>query len=131
MKVTIERSNWAAIGNDAANPRMRGITGNEECDDGPLIYLSGKTGMCCLGFVCEAHGVDETKMHQKLMPSALEIPIPHLNCLVEEPHAWFFENTDLAQSASTCNDRSDWSIEQKESYLTSLFAPHGIDLEFV
>ena len=122
MKVTVTLSTWYAKGNVA-----------EDCQIYAPYLRNGVDERCCLGFACEAHGVEPSAMTFLTEPHNLGRLLPSENWMVEDA-----SNSELARLAIYMNDAKDsdgdWSkepLEVRMGNLITVFLEGGDELEFV
>lgn len=97
---------------------------NSPAESGLIVKDGHK---CCLGFACEAMGI-EIKVGMKMPYEATKeiSPLTVFNSICNGIYS-----TDLALRASTINDSKELTMKQKEEQLTELFASNGITIKFV
>lgn len=120
MKFTIDRSKWRC-----------GDCGPYAAGAGDTLLLNDQGFMCCLGQIELLLGRNTDVLHNSGEPS--ELP-----ALRGDPAADFLQgydrgkhNSPLAAKAMAINDDGRLAHNEKEQRLTSLFAEHGHELEFV
>lgn len=86
---------------------------------------------CCLGFMCEAAGVDRDDMVDVAMPQAIGTVdgCPFMD-VMRLPCAHLDEDAPVFQAADI-NDDTTINQADREQKLTSLFAKHGVKINFV
>ena len=81
---------------------------------------------CCLGFVCEAYGVEQEDMTNVPMPNAL--PGQHKKLLPDWLKLRGLPTTDVGVAAGINDSNTPWA--KKEEKLKPIFRKHGIQLIF-
>lgn len=122
IKVTIDRQKW--ICGSLFNRNSRNGYGY-------TALLNDNGYMCCLGFVCQASGIDKDMLDIG-EPSDLCQPIPDLVVEIkDEYNNNMFINTELTDKAMDINDNKETTPREKEELLKKLFADSIYELEFV
>lgn len=118
QKFTIVKSKWK-------NGSYR------KAERGSASLLNNQGYMCCLGFITNQCGVDNSELLHVPDPEELReelhVKIPFL-IKTEGPDAF---NSDLAKDAIAINDEPSYSEEVRIALLTDLFRKYDIELEFV
>lgn len=118
IEVVIDRAKW----------RTGGV-GPKKTGKGKTQLLNTSGYKCCLGFLCEAVGVEKS-IKEIVNPAYLKINIPQIT----EPLPALsgrIGNTNLSRDAMEINDDSQLSPRQKEDKLKQLFKDSCYQLKFV
>lgn len=118
IEVVIDRAKWRTGGN-----------GPKKTGKGKTQLLNSSGYKCCLGFLCEAVGVE--KSIKKIgNPAYLKIKIPEITTPIPAL-AGGIANTLLSRDAMEINDDTELSPRQKEEKLKRLFKDSCYRLKFV
>lgn len=122
MKFIIDRSKWRCGGEEGLNVQGKG----------PTRLLNREGYMCCLGMCMEQVIGYRGSLVDTGEPCETDEEVPPFTRVdSDEEYGDILENSVLSDAAMTLNDATDTTREEKEGLLTSLFAEHGHEIEFV